>query len=208
MLLSSGGPFDDIGVRRRYPDIRFVYWAGGNSFNHHQDMHRLACAACRPETVVVHVQVWTTHAQMADITARLGAAYAFTEGRDARGWPAHLCAEAAVCRARAGVGLPDFETYWDAGGVRIPERPDLVVFFVAFRADPVAHVFGTPNGRIAQHSKRIASFDYDDCPGHPSASSPPNRSTSRSARAIRCTCRPISRTPRCTASPATPSTAS
>jgi biotin/methionine sulfoxide reductase len=67
MLLHPGEPFDYNGARRRYPDIRLVYWAGGNPFHHHQDLHRLARAWRRPGTVVVHEQFWNAHAKMADI---------------------------------------------------------------------------------------------------------------------------------------------
>jgi biotin/methionine sulfoxide reductase len=67
MLEKPGEPFDYNGARRTYPDIRLVYWAGGNPFHHHQDLHRLARAWRRPETVIVHEQVWNAHARMADI---------------------------------------------------------------------------------------------------------------------------------------------
>jgi biotin/methionine sulfoxide reductase len=67
MLLSPGAEFAYNGGRHRYPDIRLVYWAGGNPFHHHQDLHRLARAWRRPETIVVHEQVWNAHAKMADI---------------------------------------------------------------------------------------------------------------------------------------------
>ena len=67
LLESPGAEFDYNGRRHRYPDIRLVYWAGGNPFHHHQDLHRLARAWQRPDTVVVHEQVWNTHAKMADI---------------------------------------------------------------------------------------------------------------------------------------------
>ncbi len=30
-----------------YPDIRLVYWAGGNAFHHHQDINRL-CEGLAP----------------------------------------------------------------------------------------------------------------------------------------------------------------
>ena len=36
----------------------------------------------------------------------------------------------------------------------------------AFRADPAGHPLKTPSGRIEIYSERIASFGYDDCPGH------------------------------------------
>ncbi|MBP8310784.1 MAG: molybdopterin-dependent oxidoreductase, partial [Burkholderiaceae bacterium] len=57
MLLAPGAPFDYNGTRQNYPDIRLVYWAGGNPFHHHQDLNRLARAWRKPETIVVHEQV-------------------------------------------------------------------------------------------------------------------------------------------------------
>jgi biotin/methionine sulfoxide reductase len=67
MLEHPGAPFDYNGRRWQYPDIRLVYWAGGNPFHHHQDLNRLARAWRRPQTIVVHEQVWNAHAKMADI---------------------------------------------------------------------------------------------------------------------------------------------
>ncbi len=54
MLLNPGAPFDYDGQRLTYPDIRMLYWAGGNPFHHHQDLGRLRRALARPETIVVH----------------------------------------------------------------------------------------------------------------------------------------------------------
>ena len=49
------------------PDIRMVFWAGGNPFHHHQDLNRLARAFSRPETIVVAEPWWTSIARHADI---------------------------------------------------------------------------------------------------------------------------------------------
>ena len=67
MLERPGQAFDFDGRRLRYPDIRLVYWAGGNPFHHHQDLNRLLAAWHRPETIIVHEQVWNAHAKLADI---------------------------------------------------------------------------------------------------------------------------------------------
>jgi biotin/methionine sulfoxide reductase len=67
MLLHPREEFDYDGARLRYPDIRLVYWAGGNPFHHHQDLARLRRAFARPETVIVHEQFWTATARHADI---------------------------------------------------------------------------------------------------------------------------------------------
>lgn len=67
MLLHPGEEYEFDGQRLRYPDIRLVYWAGGNAFHHHQDLNRLVEAWRRPETVVVHEQYWTAQAKFSDI---------------------------------------------------------------------------------------------------------------------------------------------
>jgi biotin/methionine sulfoxide reductase len=67
MLLNPGTEFDYNGRRLTYPDIRLIYWAGGNAFHHHQDLNRLIGAWRRPETVIVHEQFWTAQAKHADI---------------------------------------------------------------------------------------------------------------------------------------------
>jgi len=67
MLLEPGAPFDYNGRRLRYPDIKLVYWCGGNPFHHHQDLNRLVRAWQRPDTVIVHEPWWNPLARHADI---------------------------------------------------------------------------------------------------------------------------------------------
>ncbi len=67
MLLHPKGEFRYRGQVRAYPEIRLIYWAGGNPFHHHQDLNRLRDAWARPETIIVHEQYWTAAARFADI---------------------------------------------------------------------------------------------------------------------------------------------
>jgi biotin/methionine sulfoxide reductase len=67
MLLNPGGSFAFNGHALTYPDIRIIYWAGGNPFHHHQDLNRLVEAWQRPETIIVHEPYWTATAKHADI---------------------------------------------------------------------------------------------------------------------------------------------
>ena len=67
MLLHPGEPFDFDGQRLTYPEIRLVYWCGGNPFHHHQHLARLRKALARPQTIVVHESFWTPMARHADI---------------------------------------------------------------------------------------------------------------------------------------------
>ncbi len=67
MLLSPGQEFTYDGGTHVYPDIRLVYWAGGNPFHHHQDLGRLRQALAATDTVVVNEPYWTAMARHADI---------------------------------------------------------------------------------------------------------------------------------------------
>ena len=67
MLLHPREPFDYNGQRLTYPDIKLVYWVGGNPFHHHQDLNRLRRAFSRLDTVIVHDSAWTATARHADI---------------------------------------------------------------------------------------------------------------------------------------------
>ncbi|MEL0020469.1 MAG: molybdopterin guanine dinucleotide-containing S/N-oxide reductase [Rickettsiales bacterium] len=67
LLLTPGGTYQYNGEDRIYPDIRLVYWCGGNPFHHHQDLNRLIEAWRRPETIIVNEPWWTSTARFADI---------------------------------------------------------------------------------------------------------------------------------------------
>jgi len=67
MLLNPGAEFDFNGNKLTYPDIRLVYWAGGNPFHKQQDLNRFLTAWQKPETIIVHEPWWTPAARRADI---------------------------------------------------------------------------------------------------------------------------------------------
>ena len=101
------------------------------------------------------------------LAARLGAEEAFTEGRSARQWLAHLFEQTRQALADKGHPAPDFEAFWEAGEIPLPSAPDDGGPLRAFRADPDASPLPTPSGRIEIYSQVIAGFGYADCPGHP-----------------------------------------
>ena len=65
MLTHAGADYRYNGETRTYPDVRLVYWVGGNPFHHHQDLRRLEAAWTRPDTVIVHEHAWTASARRA-----------------------------------------------------------------------------------------------------------------------------------------------
>lgn len=212
MLLRPGEAYAFNGETRTYPDIRLVYWCGGNPFHHHQDLARLGRAFGRPETVVVHEPFWTSTARHADIVLpstttlerddlggskvsgtliamhqvsapiaqarndydtfadlaeRLGVREELTKGRTEREWLRHLYETWRAAMAPAVAPVEGFDAFWEQGRITLAGGNPDHVLYADFRLDPVAHPLRTPSGRIELHSRAIAGFGYDDCPGHP-----------------------------------------
>ena len=67
MLRNPGEQYDFNGRREHYPDVRLIYWAGGNPYHHHQDLNAFQEAWQRPETIIVNEPWWTATAKRADI---------------------------------------------------------------------------------------------------------------------------------------------
>ena len=67
MLLNPGAEYEFNGKRAVYPDVKLIYWAGGNPFHHHQDLNRLRRGWQKPETIIVHESWWTPTARQADV---------------------------------------------------------------------------------------------------------------------------------------------
>ena len=212
MLENPGGRFDYDGNSYEYPDIRLVWWAGGNPFHHHQDLARLRRAWAKPETIIVSEWCWNALAKHADIllpcttplersdialtpkdpyqvvmdqavepvgqsrndheilrgiAAEMGVEETFTEGRSPEGWQRWIWDVSCQQAARAGVEFPDWETFQRQGWIKVPSPEVPTIMMQAFRTDPISNPLDTPSGKIELFSETIASFDYDDCPGHP-----------------------------------------
>lgn len=67
LLENPGGRIDYDGQVITMPDIRAIYWAGGNPFHHHQDLGRLRRAWKAPDLVIVNDLEWSATARHADI---------------------------------------------------------------------------------------------------------------------------------------------
>jgi biotin/methionine sulfoxide reductase len=67
MLRNPGQPYDFNGRRDTFPDIRLIYWAGGNPYHHHQDLNALHEAWQAPDCIIVNEPWWTATAKRADI---------------------------------------------------------------------------------------------------------------------------------------------
>jgi trimethylamine-N-oxide reductase (cytochrome c) len=67
MLLNPGKRFNYNGKAMTYPDVKMIYWAGGNPINHLWHTAKVIEAWRRPETIVVADPFWTPTARFADI---------------------------------------------------------------------------------------------------------------------------------------------
>lgn len=212
MLLSPGEAFQFNGEDDTYPEIRYVHWAGGNPFHHHQDLRRLARAWAVPETIVVQEPWWTPTARRADIVLpatttlerndigassrdrwliamkqaippvgqarsdfdiltdlsdRMGVASEFTEDRDEAGWLRFLWDVGRERMGYDGIALPEFDVFWERGAVQMPIGDPSYVYLGDFRRDPENVPLRTPSGKIELFSETVASYGYEECPGHP-----------------------------------------
>ncbi len=92
----------------------------------------------------------------------------FTERRNEMQWVEHLYEQTRQRADAAGVHLPDFAEFWQGEQIDMREQLDEQRFALEkFRDDPNENPLRTPSGRIELFSETIASFDYDDCRGHP-----------------------------------------
>ena len=66
-FLNPGKTIDYNGRKITYPDIRLVFWSGGNPFAQQEDTNGLIKAWRKPETTIVCDTVWTASARFADI---------------------------------------------------------------------------------------------------------------------------------------------
>ncbi|MCL1059590.1 trimethylamine-N-oxide reductase TorA [Shewanella gelidimarina] len=89
----------------------------------------------------------------------------YTRGMTERDWLNKLYTD---CKnANAGkFEMPEFDEFWKEGYVHFGEGKPWTRH-AAFREDPEINPLGTPSGLIEIYSRKIAQYQYDDCPGHP-----------------------------------------
>jgi biotin/methionine sulfoxide reductase len=102
-----------------------------------------------------------------ELSARLGFAENFSEGKTESDWLREFWKGARERAVEYGFELPDFDSFWKQGVFEIPLPPEDRVLLADFRADPEANPLPTPSGKIEIFSAAIDAFGYADCPGHP-----------------------------------------
>jgi biotin/methionine sulfoxide reductase len=102
-----------------------------------------------------------------DLAHRFGTLDSFAEGRTTIQWLRHIYEEARARANRRVAEWPDFDEFWRRGYLEVPEASTPHVIFEEFRMNPDANPLPTSSGRIEIFSEKIASYNYADCPGHP-----------------------------------------
>lgn len=215
-FLNPGKTIDHNGTKITYPDIRLVFWSGGNPFAQQEDTNRLLKAWKKPETTIVCDSMWTASARHADIVLpaatslernditavgsysnlgyvamhqaikpqyesksdyeifrliarEMGFEEAYTEGLDEMGWIKKFYNAARLEASQNGYEMPTFDDFWKAGWVWFPVLVDSehYNYLGDFRKNPIVNPLGTASGKIEIFSEKVASYGYDDCPGHP-----------------------------------------
>ncbi len=67
LLENPGGKTQYDGKTLDFPDIKLIWWSGGNPYHHHQDLNRFAKAWEKPDTIIVNDWCWNATAKRADI---------------------------------------------------------------------------------------------------------------------------------------------
>lgn len=104
----------------------------------------------------------------ADMAETMGFRDAYTEGRNEEEWLRHIYDVARQQNAESGAEMPDFDMFREQGWFEFPRPDKPVVLLDSFRKDPEGKPLKTTSGKIEIYSEKIATFGYDDCPGHAS----------------------------------------
>ncbi|WP_020041179.1 molybdopterin-dependent oxidoreductase [Salipiger mucosus] len=102
------------------------------------------------------------HEIFAGLAGRLGLREGFTEDRSEMDWVRHLYEG----YREANPSIPEFDAFWEAGYVEVPQPPVGRNPFADFRAGERS-ALATESGRIQLFSKTLAERDDPGFPGHP-----------------------------------------
>lgn len=94
---------------------------------------------------------------LTDVADRLGLKQAFTKGRTAEDWLRHLYNKLRKSEKE----LPPYEEFKAAGIYRYKNNPPVIAFEKEC-ADPIAHPFPTPSGKIEIFSEKVYRTEYRD----------------------------------------------
>lgn len=113
----------------------------------------------------------------ADMAERLykGGRDVYLDGKSEMQWLKGFYNSAKASGRALRVPMPNFGYFWERNAlIEMVPNAENARFnrYADFREDPLLNPLGTPSGKIEIYSRRIASFNYDDCPPHPTWMTP------------------------------------
>ena len=153
MLENPGGSVSYNGQTLIYPDIKLVYWAGGNPFHHHQDLNRMRAAWRKPDTVIVNEPFWTATARHADIVFPVTTALERSDIGGSSG--GHDIAPMHQVAQPLGQARNDHDVFRS-----LAERLDVEPAFSEGRSEMewVEHLYDTTRSRALEHDVILPPF--------------------------------------------------
>lgn len=101
-----------------------------------------------------------------DFCRRMHREAEYSRGMTSHQWLEHLYDECRTANLKNDFFMPEFKQFWEDGFVSF-KRGKPWVRHAAFREDPEVNALGTPSGFIEIFSRKLASYAYKDCAGHP-----------------------------------------
>ncbi len=114
----------------------------------------------------------TDHRIFAGIARQLGFEEEFTENRDEVEWLRMLYQQTKDNPHSGGTNLPEFDEFVEKGWFKVDDPVKPGILLEHFIQDPEKYPLRTPSGKIEIFSETIDSFNYADCPGHPTWMAP------------------------------------
>ena len=114
----------------------------------------------------------TDHRIFAGIAAQLGFEDDFTENLNEGDWLRLLYQQTRDNPCSGGENMPDFDLFVEKGWFKVDDPPEPGIMLSPFIKDPENNPLRTPSGKIEIFSETVDSFNYSDCPGHPTWMNP------------------------------------
>lgn len=93
----------------------------------------------------------------------------FTENKSQMDWISGMYDSARKQALAKGIKMPVFRKFWADNKpfeFKASSKGNDYVSYADFREDPLLNPLGTDSGKFEIYSQRVASYKYDDCPGH------------------------------------------
>ena len=103
-----------------------------------------------------------------DLSDLLGVKKEFTEQMNAREWQEKIYNDSRKILLKKYKKIPTYKEFRKKKWFKIDKPKNINIMLSKFRNNPIKNPLKTPSGKIEIFSKKIKSFNYINCPPHPS----------------------------------------